>query len=411
MKLVIIIPPSPWLMSDRDQPMMGVLYVTAYVKSKGYDTQVCDLAGIPEEHWHIPVGDIYGVTGTTPNFPYMKRIIDILKRREPHKKVVVGGVHASVLPYHILDQTKADICVIGEGEQAMVDILEGRSNGNIVRGSRFVNLDHAPFPDRKSIDYFDYLKPQTYKYLADVREASIITGRGCPFKCCYCIGNKLYDGYVRFRSPQNVFLELANLKEEYNIGMCNFVDDTFILNKTRVKNICDSIKSLGIKWFCLTRTDLVDYDLFVEMRDAGCLSITFGFESGSNKVLKAIKKNTTVEQAYEAIKITKKAGLRIRGQLMVGLPSEDDIDVEATARFIRNSPQVDTFGLHVFQPYPGCDVWENPDNYKWEIDKNTDFSDFHTIGKPGERLTSDDRIWDKYLYLKNVIGSRSIDNQ
>lgn len=410
MKLVLIIPPSPWLISDRDQPMMGILYISSYVKSKGYDVQVCDLAGIPEKHWHIPVGDMYGVTGTTPNFPYMKKIIAKLKDREPYKKVIVGGVHASVLPDHILKNTKADICVVGEGEKAIIDIIEGNNNSKIVYGQQFSNLD-LPFPDRKSIDYFDYLKPQTYKYLADVREASIITGRGCPFSCSFCASNKLYNGKVRFRSPRDVFLELANLKNDYNIGMCNFVDDTFMINKVRVKAICNLIESLSIKWFFLTRVDFVDYDLFVDMKKAGCISVTFGFESGSNRILKIINKNTTVEQAYEAIKISKMAGLKIRGQLMVGLPFERDIDVEATARFIRNSPQVDTFGLHVFQPFPGCDVWQSPNKYEWKIDKNTDFNNFHTIGKPGEKLTSDNRIWDQFQYLKSVIGNRNIDKQ
>ena len=92
MKLVLIAPPSPWLLSDRDQPFLGLLYLSAFLKVRGHSVQVCDLAGLPEDNWYIPIGDIYGVTGTTPHFPYIKKIVDILKTREPDKPVIVGGV-------------------------------------------------------------------------------------------------------------------------------------------------------------------------------------------------------------------------------------------------------------------------------------------------------------------------------
>ena len=96
-KIVLIIPPSPWLISDRDIPMLGILYLSSYLK-KYYEVEVevCDLSGLSEPDWYIPIGDIYGVTGTSPHFIYMKRIIDILKDREPDKPVIVGGVHATL---------------------------------------------------------------------------------------------------------------------------------------------------------------------------------------------------------------------------------------------------------------------------------------------------------------------------
>jgi radical SAM superfamily enzyme YgiQ (UPF0313 family) len=422
-KLVLIIPPSPWLISDRDQPMMGALYISSYLKRIGFPVQVCDLAGIPEKHWHIPVGDVYGVTGVTPNFPWMKKIIDRLKEREPNKLVIVGGVHATVLPNSVLNHTKADICVIGEGEETMMEIMHGRRlkevKGIVTRD--FVNpprelvenLDVFPFPDRDSIDYYDYLVPQTYKYLGSEREGSIITGRGCPYKCSYCGSKKIHKGKVRFRSAYDVARELMFMKSKYDMGLCNFVDDTFILKKKRVADICDYIKNLDIKWFFLTRVDHVDFELFKKMRASGCVSVTFGFESGSNRILDKMKKYTTVKQAYDAIKIAKAAGLKIRGQLMTGLPGETEEDIELTAEFIRNAKEVDTMGLHIFQAYPGCDVWENPNAYGWPMNKYTmvdsDFSNFYTIGKPGVKLTNDPEIQKRFDYLRGVISERNID--
>jgi radical SAM superfamily enzyme YgiQ (UPF0313 family) len=415
MKFVLVLPPSPWLLSDRDQPLTGALYIASFIKTYSYEVQVADLAGVPEEYWHVPIGDAYGVTGTTPHFPYMKKIIEKLKAREPNKPVIVGGVHASVLPGHVMNYTKADCCVVGEGEQAIVKILHSldlkKEIGKVYYSDPVKNLDELPFPDRNSIDYFDYMVPQTYKYLvgqAPVREASIITGRGCPYHCSYCASFKLYGGKVRFRSPENVYSELEFLKDEYDIGLCNFIDDTFTLKKTRVAKICTLIKPLGIKWFCLSRTDTADLDLFKKMKKSGCLSITFGFESGSDRVLGIINKKAYVYQSYKAIKMAKEAGLKIRGQMMVGLPRETDEDVELTAQFIKKAKEVDTFGLHVFQPYPGCDIWENPKHYDWPP-VNVDKYSFHSIGKPDEKLTDDNEVWDRYLYLKSIIGSRNIE--
>ena len=308
MKLILIIPPSPWLISDRDHITTGILYISSYLKVYDYEVQVCDLAGIPEKYWHIPIGDIYGITGVSPNFPYMKKIIDILKNREPHKTIVVGGPHATVFPEHILSNTKADICVIGEGEKTMFEImwgvdlkkLKGIMTRDFITPPRplIKNLDIIPFPDRDSVDYYNYMRPQTYKYLSNSGnelESSIITSRGCPYKCSFCASHSIHKGIVRYRSAENVINELKMMKEKYGIKMCNFVDDTFTMNKKRLIKICEGIKDLDIKWFFLTRVDKVDLDTFKMMKDAGAVSVTYGFESGSNKVLEVLKKYTTVE--------------------------------------------------------------------------------------------------------------------
>jgi anaerobic magnesium-protoporphyrin IX monomethyl ester cyclase len=157
----------------------------------------------------------------------------------------------------------------------------------------------------------------------------------------------------------------------------------------------------------LTRADCVDKDLFVEMKKSGCLSVAIGFETGSNRLLKLMNKRTTVEQAREAIKAANSAGLLINGQLMVGLPTETDEDVELTAKLIRDNPEVDTFGLHMFQPFPGTDVWEHPEKYDMVIDKNTDFSDYHTIGKHNGVYHKDPLLDARYKYLKSELGDRS----
>lgn len=419
MKIVLIIPPSPWLISDRDIPMLGVLYLTSFLKKHNKEVVVCDLSGLEEENWYIPVGDMYGITGVTPQFVYMKKIIGILKERDMSRPVIAGGVHATVCPDHILNNTLADACVVGEGEDALLRIVNGEKWGTIPgiktrafyngRSNILTDLDVC-YPDREAIDYYSYLVPRTFGYMADVkREGSIITGRGCPFNCSFCGSNFLYGGRVRFNSPLHVIRELTYLYDRFNVQMVNFLDDTFILDKKRVSDICDLISQRipFLKWFCLTRVDRTDETLLVKMKKAGCMSLAIGFESGSDRILGLVNKKATVEQASACVKAVSKIGLMINGQLMVGFPTETDADVEMTAKFIRNHPEIDTFGLHVFQPFPGCDIWNNPDKYEVSINKDTDFSDYHTIGKHDGSYHKDPVINDRYLYLKSVIGDRS----
>lgn len=421
MKIVLIIPPSPWLISDTDLPFLGILYISAYIKKHraSYEVNVCDLSGLQEKDWKIPIGDVYGITGTSPNFPYMKKIIEILKQREPNKLVVVGGAHASSYPQHILDNTKADYVVVGEGEEVMLIVADGVYSGteifdlrSMIGGYYKNDIDEIPSPDLEAIDFYRYAKSQTFKYLSgDVKECTVLTARGCPFNCSFCAQHKIWGGNVRYHSVSRVLDEVKYLKNNYGVNLIYFLDDTFILDKNRVLQICEGLKKININWHCLSRVDTCDYMVLKAMKDSGCLQLVFGFESGSNYILGRINKNATVEQAYEAIKKVKNIGMKIRGQLIVGLPFETQETVEETANFIRNAKDVDAFGLHMFQPYPGCDVWENPEKYNYQINKNTDFSTYHTIGQPWRMLTEDMQKQEWYDYLKDVIGERTIEKK
>ena len=420
-KLVLIIPPSPWLLSDRDYVLLGPLYISAYLKERGFLVEICDLQGVPEEYWYIPIGDVYGVTGTSPNFVYMKKIIEKLKKRESHKLVIVGGVHATVYSEHVLKYTCADACVIGEGERVMAELMRDftciNSHPQIVSHRMFdknqildlPDINGIPFPDREAIDFYSYLEPKTFGYLNKGNEASIMTSRGCPFDCAFCASKKIHTREVRFRSASNVLKELEILVDRFDVELVNFLDDTFILHKQRIVDICYGIKRQfddNLKWFFLTRTDCIDQELFRIMNDSGAVSVTYGFETGSQRLLQVLNKNTLLLQSYEAIKVAKKAGLKIRGQLMVGIPTETDEDIEFTATFIKNSSDVDSWGLHIFQPLPGSDIWENPEQYGLHIDRDSDFSTFHTIGKPGKEV-ADKKTLERFNYLKGIVGNKS----
>lgn len=421
-KIVLIMPPSPWLITDREIPFYGILHIAAILKrDTDCEVDVCDLTSLPKESWFIPIGDIYGITGVTPSFIYIRDIIKKLKDREPDKPVIVGGTHATVLPEHILEKTMADACVIGEGEITIQHIVNGldwqRIPGIVTRefntGSPALiqDLDILPLPDRNMIDYYSYLPSTLFNYLdtSVKREGSLFTARGCYFNCSFCCSKKIHHGRVRFRSAEAVVEEFIYLRDTFGVEMVNVLDDTFASDKKRAYKICELLieKKVGVKWFCLARADEVDFDILSVMKKAGCLSIAPGFETGSPRILKLMNKKTTIGAARECVKAAYKAGVMINGQLIVGFPTETDEDIELTVKFIKDNPEVDTFGLHTFYPFPGCDVWNNPEKYNTEIDKNTDFSDYHSVGDHKGVYHKDPIIDGRFRYLKGVVGDKS----
>lgn len=187
-KVVLITLPSPWLISDRDMPNLGLLYVAAYLRENGVNVQVTDLCGLPEDKWFIPDGDIYGISCTTPQYPYAKQVCQKIKVRQPSAYVVMGGYHPSALPDFTLEDSGCDCVVKGDGEYAMLDIVRGLRE-SIVEGERVEVLDSLPYPARDMIDIRDYQRIGTNAVVGNsvegerrqLREEYVLQSRGCPF--------------------------------------------------------------------------------------------------------------------------------------------------------------------------------------------------------------------------------------
>lgn len=156
-KVVLITLPSPWLISDRDMPNLGLLYVAAYLRDQGVNVQVVDFCGTPLEYWFIPEADVYGVSCTTPQYPLAKHVVQKIKERQPGAYVVMGGYHPSAMPEFTLEDSGCDCVVKGDGEYTMLDIARGL-RAPIIEGTRVENLDVMPWPARDMIDIRDYQK-------------------------------------------------------------------------------------------------------------------------------------------------------------------------------------------------------------------------------------------------------------
>jgi radical SAM superfamily enzyme YgiQ (UPF0313 family) len=236
-----------------------------------------------------------------------------------------------------------------------------RQDGEIIiTGKRdFINdVDRIPIPAR-------HLLPVS-RYRALGFPVSIITGRGCPNSCIFCLGRTMVGSKIRRRKVKYVLDEMEQI-----IG-CGFerikiADDLFAVDKERVLEICAGIKERGLKfsWSAFARVDTVNQEMLEAMVDAGCDSVSFGIETGNPEMLKRIKKGIKLEQVHAAIKMCKQAGMIAHASFMVGLPGETKETLVQTDQLARSLNIL--YGYHYLAPFPGTTVREKIDQYDLEI--------------------------------------------
>ena len=366
MKVTLIWPPSPFLMDQRAFPPLGVLYLAAYLKSKGVEVEVADMIDREDdmEEALLPYtgADLYGISSSTPQYPQSLKILDIISRYNPDAYTVVGGPHASSLPERCLEDG-FDFVVVGEGENAILDLInqieEGRVKEKVIRVPSIPNLDSIPYPARHLIDL------RSYAYDIDGgKGTTLFTSRGCPYACAFC-SKDVWPRGVRFNSSEYVIKELKHMMEVYGFKHFLFLDDSLTLNKKRVLELCRKMEPLNIKWRCYARTSTTRETLEA-MKSAGCVEVGVGVESGSQKILDMVNKGETVEQNAHFVEKCNEIGMIANVFIMIGLPGETYETVDETRRWMENvRPQ--KFGFNMFMPYAGTPVYNYPEKYDIRI--------------------------------------------
>lgn len=377
MKVILINSPSLFLADDRAQPPTGLMYLAASLEKNNYKVSIEDLAG--RSDWEKRASelkaDVFGVTCTTPNFSIVKRISEVLPE---NSLKIVGGAHPTFLSSETLSNTNFNVVVQREGDEILPEIINyfecGDHLDQIYDGG-LVDIDNIPFPARHLVNLKDY-HPEMAGHAT-----TIFTSRGCPFNCAFCA--KLSGNTVRFRNINKVIEELDIIVNEYGFQNIIFEDDHFCLKHNRAKKICDTIKEkFEINIRICPRADSVNKELLKKLRQAGVAEISYGVESGSQKMLDLMNKQLTVKQCKKAIKDAKDVGMIVKIYLIVGFPGETEKTVEETKRFVKKT-KPDKWLLQNFVPYPGTDVWNYPEKYgvTW-ISK--DYSKFYTVGREGK---------------------------
>jgi len=372
-KVGLVLPPNPPLANPKMYAPLGVLYLGAVLEEAGHKVQILDwrtkdLSVKPLSS--IPKVDYLGFSCTTGEIGYAKLIAKLVKLKCPNAVTIVGGAHPSLMSGDCV--ADFDYVVIGEGERAIMTIVETKPLPGIISGSAIYHLDTIPFPARhllpESAVFTNTLFPGE-KYGTGPKATSVISSRGCPYNCAFCAN---IPQPVRFREPEPFVSEIKYLQDRYDCHHFRFLDDTFTLNKSRVLKICELLEPLKVHYKCHTRSHLLDAEICYAFKKSGCEEMGLGVETADNEVLELINKRETVEDHKNAVRLIKEAGMRAKVYWMVSLPGETWETIKLNKQFMQET-KPDKFTVSVFMPYPGCDIAKHPSKYGITI-LSTDWS-------------------------------------
>lgn len=327
--------------------------------------------------------DIIGFTSFTQNYHRARKISDILHDEFGSRATyIMGGVHATVKPKETFQEMNLDMLFVGEGEQAIRDVVAGKppdqiqgaytGNGIPVAPGLIQDLDTVPFPAYHLMpDFEKYLiPPGTIRGTWQKRgTVALMSSRGCPFSCIFCGSHVMFGRRVRHRSVDNVIEEIRILHSQYGVRSIWFADDTFTVNKPWVMEFCEKVQPFGLEWGCQVRADTINDEVASVLRQAGCAQADIGIESGSDMTLTILKKASSRDKIIRCCKILKKHDIRRMATFVIGSPGERYEDIEQTRSLLKIiKPDFSIF--FYLTPYPGTELFQMCEENDWFIDKN-----------------------------------------
>ncbi|MDH4128747.1 MAG: B12-binding domain-containing radical SAM protein [Spirochaetota bacterium] len=372
-------------------PPLGLLYIASYLKKLSkHNIEILDLTFVNAKNSYTFVKekiltkhyDIIGFSVMVTMLNDTYNLIDLIKQNSPRSIIILGGPQATVDPNNLLLKSQADAVCIGEGEETFLELANNNFEFSGIKGLMWkknkdiineksrdpiINLDILPFPNRDYVSMENYFK--YYYHLgisSNIKGTGILTSRGCPYKCSYCQPTleNLFGKKIRKRSPQNIVSELKYLIDKYKINAFTFIDDTFIFDKKRVREICNEIikENLHLSWECNVRANLLDDDIIKIMKEAGLKKVSIGIESLSQRILDDVYyKKINVEQINHAIQLTKKYKINSLGYFMIGAPTETKNEIWNTIKYAAKSDLTEaTFSITT--PLPSTFLFEKTNN-------------------------------------------------
>jgi anaerobic magnesium-protoporphyrin IX monomethyl ester cyclase len=367
-------------------PPMGLLALGAYIKEKGFEVKLIDASidnlSIQQIVEKVTSDCIVGISSMSVNINASFAIARALKAKNSAIKVILGGIHPTVMPEHVLSEPCVDLVVMGEGELTFGEILEGRRFGEI-EGIAFRNgeqiiinkrrglikdLDTLPIPLYSLLDISKYKSP----YARRTPFISMVRSRGCPFECTFCGNPKMFGRTFRCQSPERTIQEIDFLINAFGIKEISFKDTELTLDKNLPILLGYLIyKNYDLIWSCNGRVNNVNEKLLIKMKQAGCYAITFGIESGNPEILKKMKKQITLQQSIDAVKLAKKIGLQVVTNFMIGNAWDTKETIEQTISFSKElNPDYAYFGFAT--PFPGTELRIQAETNHWILDNSMD---------------------------------------
>ena len=362
------------------QQPLGLAYLAASLEKNGHEVNVID-AGVlnysyeqiaSEIRLHGP--DIIGITCVTPSYTKTLNLATRLKK-EFALPILIGGPHVTAVTEETMRNDCFDIAVLGEGDFTVVHLadtiqdggdlskVEGiayRHDGELIRTPPrpyVEDLDALPFPARHLLPQLSEYKPTPSAY-RNLPQATMITSRGCPYRCAFC-DRSVFGNRYRSRTAQNVVDEMELLITKYGAKEIRFWDDTFNVDPQRVTAICEEIlaRKLDVTWTCLGRVNHMNETILEAMAKAGCWQVEYGIESGNQEILNGITKGQTLDLVRRVVRMTREAGIGVRGFFMLGLPGETEATMRDTIEFAK-SLDLTSAVFHITTPFPGTDLFK-----------------------------------------------------
>jgi len=352
---------------------LGIL--ASYLMKHNYKTEIADqeLIKIDEEFLKNKIKSmekpaIFGISMMTTNAMKSYEIAKIIKSIDKDAIIIGGGIHPTVAPEEVLKTGCLDFVVRGEGERAVLELLNKIRNGD----NNYSTIENLVYCDEnKNIiynntekDFFDVNELPLFPfYLFDKDKydlGAIFSSRGCPFNCIFCSQRAITKGKYRYRRNDLVIQDMDYLINEAKVKNIGFYDDFFLADKKRIFELCQMIRERGFHKNCSfgiqTRADSVNEEVLKEMKKSGFVSISFGFETSSNHLMKVIKKGETVEDNINAIKLAKELGFDCEASFIFGLPEETYKD-RINALKIAKTIGLDRARYNNATPYPGTEFY------------------------------------------------------
>jgi radical SAM superfamily enzyme YgiQ (UPF0313 family) len=368
---------------EEEIPGIGTLVLAAVARAAGHRVHVVDgkRTGTAAEEVARRVAvlrpDHVGISATTISIHNAGRIAAGVKALVPEAVITVGGPHVSAVPERTLGRFPGfDYGIVGEGERSYLDLiacLEARADprgvaGLVYRDGRGVHtnprapyldgdaLDRLPEPAWDLLEHFPLrFQPNVFNYRR-TPVASFVTSRGCPFSCTFC-DRSTSGRRGRFHGVEYV-VGVCRRLERLGVRHILFYDDLFTVSRRRVVELAERFLAEGFRftWSCNSHPNLLDAPTLALMRRAGCWQIAYGIESGSQRILEVVKREVRIPRMLETLRVTRAAGIRAKGLLMMGHPTEDEDSLAETVRFLASAP-LDLVQITKFTPYPGTPAY------------------------------------------------------
>jgi magnesium-protoporphyrin IX monomethyl ester (oxidative) cyclase len=361
---------------------LGILYIAGQLERDGHTVAVFD--GDPDA---FPLADrivqwrpdVLGLSFLTAASSRALKLLQVLRKRLPGAYIMAGGVHPTIFPEPTL-RAGADVVVTGEGEETASEIVARLMSGvrDMLGVAGTVHLDGAgrvfdngarpllgdlgqlPRPARHLIDFTPYLAPPgVIRGFCMRGVVTVFATRGCPYGCIYCGSHNIFGRKIRYRPVDDVVDEMAELRATYGARGIYFCDDLFTLDAAWVRDFCAALKRrrLGLRWACQTRVDAVEVELLATMKNAGCVQVDFGVESGSERILQILSRKTPKEKIRTAFRTARKVGLRTCATFIIGSPEEKREDLQASFELAQEL-RADYTAFYYATPYPGTRLYD-----------------------------------------------------